>query len=108
MFDYALKWTTGKIYLPLGSRERASINEALQQWWAAANKKQLPDIQQRTEAFRPKLSSLSQTIQLYYNNGELGSEGGSNQETLNQVKFGTSWSEGFSHFEQRLLVMIQD
>jgi len=102
-------WTSGPIKMPITGTDRAVIAHTLLHWFEAANKRPCPDLDQKCIQFKKSLAKLALSIELSYQNGQLTATAlGEDLDTLNKVRAGTLWFNGWDHVEARLLTVVQD
>jgi len=118
MLDEVTGITQKPIDLILSATDRVQINHTFQHWFAAINKRQVPDLERLTKEFQLKMAKLAMVIKFSYQYGAVAGKPGTGwpiasaegdaAETLNQMKNGTLWFNGWKNLDYEVLQVIQD
>jgi hypothetical protein len=113
MIDELVELTTQRSELELSSTDRAQVNHTFQHWFEAVNKRQCPDLEQKVADFKAKMSKLALVIKFTWQYGGDGkdliltaSADGAPGQTLQQMKVGTLWFNGWKNLEYEVLCVI--
>lgn len=118
MLDEVTGITQEPIPLILSPTDRAQINHTFQHWFVAINKRPAPNLEQLIKDFQVKMSRLSMVIEFSYQYGSVAGKAntgwptafadGEAGQTLNQMKNGTLWFDGWKNLEYEVLCVISE
>ena len=118
MLDEVTGITQRPIELILSGTDRAQILHTFIHWFAAINKRQVPNLPQMIKEFEVKMAALSRVIKFSYQYGAVAGKAntgwpvssaeGDAGTTLNQMKNGTLWFPAWKNLDYEVLQVISE
>jgi hypothetical protein len=115
MINEISELTREPVVLEFSGVERVQIYSTFLHWFAAVNKKPVPDLERRVAEFKQRLSQLSRVIKFSYKfqlgckDSDLIAEAdGLAGQTLQQMKSGTLWFDAWPYLEYEVMAAVSD